>query len=203
MGRQSLQPQEAYPLLLLLLFYNELLKPSFPSLPWAEGVRRWGLPSLEPDSHAQAPRVAALSRGGGIGRSKGAVCRLPSVCVCVFKTVLTADRWGQNGFCISVHPWHVHTCGHFQWCVSVCVCRCGLQSTASCMPEPPELLSVTLRRLMSWIMWGEAGGNTISCVWMGLVQVKVTTLPSSDRWGWLGTFSRGHFLRYVYYICVA
>lgn len=93
MGRQSLQPQEAYPLLLLLLFYNELLKPSFPSLPWAEGVRRWGLPSLEPDSHAQAPRVAALSRGGGIGRSKGAVCRLPSVCVCV----CLKQSWQQTG----------------------------------------------------------------------------------------------------------
>lgn len=33
MRRDSLWPQEAYPLLLLLLFYNELLKPSFPSLP--------------------------------------------------------------------------------------------------------------------------------------------------------------------------
>ena len=33
MRRDSLRPQEAYPLLLLLLFYNELLKPSFPSLP--------------------------------------------------------------------------------------------------------------------------------------------------------------------------
>lgn len=32
MRRDSLWPQEAYPLLLLLLFYNELLKPSFPSL---------------------------------------------------------------------------------------------------------------------------------------------------------------------------
>lgn len=33
MRRDSFWPQEAYPLLLLLLFYNELLKPSFPSLP--------------------------------------------------------------------------------------------------------------------------------------------------------------------------
>lgn len=33
MRRDSSRPQEAYPLLLLLLFYNELLKPSFPSLP--------------------------------------------------------------------------------------------------------------------------------------------------------------------------
>lgn len=65
MRRDSLWPQEAYPLLLLLLFYNELLKPSFPSLPRVEGVQLWGLLSPQPDSHAQAPRVAALSRVGG------------------------------------------------------------------------------------------------------------------------------------------
>lgn len=88
MGRQSLWPQEAYPLLLLLLFYNELLKPSFPSLPRAEGARRWGLPSLEPDSHAQAPRVAALSGVGG-WTEQGCSVQAP---VCAVKTVLAADR---------------------------------------------------------------------------------------------------------------
>lgn len=106
MRRDSFWPQEAYPLLLLLLFYNELLKPSFPSLPWAEGVQWWGLQSLQPDSHAQAPRVAALSRVGG-WTGQGCSVQAP---VCVFETLLTGDRWGQNGFCICVCA---HTCGHF------------------------------------------------------------------------------------------
>lgn len=152
MGRQSLWPQEAYPLLLLLLFYNELLKPSFPSLPWAEGARRWGLPSLEPDSHAQAPRVAALSGVGG-WTEQGCSVQAP---VCAVKTVLAADRWGHNLFCICVHAWHVHTCGHLQWCVSVCVfgfgllCRCG--AAVYNLSERLELLSVTPRHWKSWIM---------------------------------------------------
>ena len=132
MGRQSLQPQEAYPPLLLLLFYNELLKPSFPSLPWAEGVQRWGLPSLGPDSHAQAPRVAALRRGGGIGRTRGAVGRFlcvwlgVCVCVCVVNTVLTADRWGQNVFFAYSYTFGMCTPAVTSSDVRVCVWRGAL-----------------------------------------------------------------------------
>lgn len=40
-----------------------------------------GLPSLEPDSHAQAPRVAALSRVGGLDGA-GVQCAGSRVCVC-------------------------------------------------------------------------------------------------------------------------
>lgn len=78
MRRDRSWPREASPLLLLLLFYNELLKPSFPSLPRVEGGQRWGLPSLQLDSHAQAPRVAAFEQGGGLN---GAGVQYSSVCV--------------------------------------------------------------------------------------------------------------------------
>lgn len=81
MRRDSLWPQETYPLLLLLLFYNELLKPSFPSLPSLEGAQRWGLLSPQPDSHAQALRVGCFELGGGAGSSRGAMCKL--LCLCL------------------------------------------------------------------------------------------------------------------------
>lgn len=81
MRRDSLWPREAYPLLLLLLFYNELLKLSFPSLPSLEGARRWGLLSPRPDSHAQAPGVGSFELGGEAGLSRGAIAK--RLCMCL------------------------------------------------------------------------------------------------------------------------
>lgn len=150
MRRDSLWPQEAYPLLLLLLFYNELLKPSFPSLPWVEGVQRWGLLSPQPDSHAQAPRVAALSRVGGWMEQGCRVCKL--LCVCLKQSWQETGE-GRKVFAYAVvHTCHVHTCGQFSgsdmWvcvCSQVFLCGCGLQLDG-CMLE---LLSVTPRHWMT------------------------------------------------------
>lgn len=128
MGRQSLWPQEAYPLLLLLLFYNELLKPSFPSLPWAEGGAAMGATESRAGFARTSPEGGCFERGGGLDGA-GVQCA-----VCAVKNSPGSRQVRAQP---SLHMRARLACAHL-WSPPVmceCVfgfgllCRCGLQST--------------------------------------------------------------------------